>query len=228
VLRAQLRDLDAKIEGRNDVNVNLEDVKRKLAGFEGKQHAEKLKAYQLRSRQNRELDRQLRHVDEIAGQLLEKARELSTDDAPQGLFDPRDATDQEAIAAIERLHAAVSEAVSAVLEAGERLAAVEKRERAGLATGAWHAAFGEAANAYTELTGELKEQGVADPSEYGKLVQDRQRLEGELSRMDSLQMERDKLVAEATSQRQRVREARRTLSKARQDFLSSTLGACRR
>jgi ABC-type Mn2+/Zn2+ transport system ATPase subunit len=222
-LRAQVRELDSRLKGRDDLQVKLDDVRRKLAGFEGKQHTEILKTYQLRSRQNRELDRQLRHVDEIAGRLLEKARELSTEDAPQGLFDPQDAVDQGAVAVIERLRTAVSEAASAVREAGNGLAALAKHERDGLAASAWHAAFLEAANAYTELTGKLKEQGVTDPSEYGKLVQDRQSIEGEIARLDSLEKERDKLVAEATSQLQRVREARQMLSKTRQDFLSSTL-----
>lgn len=222
-LRAQVRELDSRLKGRDDLQVKLDDVRRKLAGFEGKQHAEILKSYQLRSRQNRELDRQLRQVDEIAGQLLARARDISTEDAPQGLFNPQESLDQGALSAIERLHTAVNEAAAAVQESGDRLAALAKRERDGLTASAWHAAFLAAANAYTELSGKLREQGVADPGEYGKLVQDRQSLEGEIGRLDSLQKERDKLAAEATSQRQRVREARRTLSKTRQDFLTSTL-----
>ena len=42
-LRAQIRELDAKLKGRDDVRVSLDDVERKLAGFEGKQHAEILR-----------------------------------------------------------------------------------------------------------------------------------------------------------------------------------------
>jgi DNA repair ATPase RecN len=222
-LRAQVRELDYKFKARDDVKVALEDVKRKLASFEGRQHAEILNVYQLRSRQNRELDRQIRRVEEIAGRLLTEARELSTEDVPQGIFDPQDSVAGEALAAIERLHAAVAEAASAVQRAGDGLAMLAKHEREVLATSAWHTAFMGAADSYAQLTEELRKQGVADPREYGELVQQRQRIEGELSRLDSLQKERDKIAALATSQRQRIREDRRTLSLLRSNFLTNTL-----
>lgn len=224
-LRAQVRELDSKLKARDDVKVALEDVKRKLASFEGRQHAEILKAYQLRSRQNRELDRQTRRVDEIAGRLLLVARELSTEDVPQGTFDPQDSVDREALAAVNRLHAAVAEAVSVVQKAGDGLAMVAKHEREVLATSTWHTAFLGAAESYGQLTEELRKQGVGDPSEYGKLVQERQRIEGELSQLDSLQKERDKIATLATSQRQRVRDDRRRLSLLRSGFLTSTLAS---
>lgn len=222
-LRAQARELNTRLKGREDWQVKLDDVRRKLAGFEGKKHAEILKAYQLRSRQNREIERQISYVDQIAARLSEAAKDLSAEDVPPELFDPQDAAAREALAAIERLHAAVTEAASAVRAAGERLAAAAKREGSGLAASAWREGFVQATKTYTELIEELRTQGVADPSEYGKLVQERQRLESEIARLDSLQKERDKLVAEVTAQRQRVREARRALSKVRHDFLASTL-----
>jgi DNA repair ATPase RecN len=222
-LRAQVRELDGKLKGRDELQVSLDDVRRKLAGFEGKEHAEILKTYQLRSRQDREMERQVDHAVQMAVRLREEAEGLSAENVPPGLFDPQDAADREALAAVERLHAAVAEAAVAVREAGERLEMIATREREELATSAWREAFVQATRKYTELVEELKEQGVADPSEYGKLVQERQRLEGEIARLEALQKERDKLVAEATLQRQRVRQVRQALSKMRHDFLANTL-----
>jgi hypothetical protein len=78
---------------------------------------------------------------------------------------------------------------------------------------------------YTALIDALKSQGVADPSEYGKLVQERQRLEAESARMDSLQKQRQQLSEQAKTQLQQVLSARRALSTQRQRFLHETLAS---
>ncbi len=222
-LRAQIRELDAKLKGRDDVRVNLDDAKRKLAGFEGKQHAEILKGYQLRSRQSREISRQVSNAEQLAARLKTEAEEISAEDVPQGLFSSENVPDQQALVSIERIRSAVKEAASAIRAAAEQLADAVKRERTGLAAGAWRKAFDDASTAYTKLTEDLRTEGVADPSEYGKLVQERQRLEGEIARLDSLQKEREKVVAETTAQGVRVRESRREISRARNNFLANTL-----
>ncbi len=223
VLRAQIREQEAKLKGRDDLRVSLGDVGRKLASFEGQQHAEILKAYQIRTRQNREIDRQLDGAEQIAAKLQEQAKVLSADDVPPGLFDPQDDVDREALAIVERVHGAVAGAVVAVSEAAQGLSTIVEQERLKMRSTSWFLASAEASTRYAELSQQLKLEGVGDPSEYGKFVQERQRIEGEIARLDSLQKERDRLVEEARLQRERVREARRALSAARHEFLAKTL-----
>ncbi|MGH7857953.1 MAG: TrlF family AAA-like ATPase, partial [Candidatus Binatia bacterium] len=222
-LRAQIRELDGKLEGRENVQVKLEDVRRKFAGFEEREHAEVLKSYQIRSRQEREVERQIAGAVEMAGRIRELSRGLAPEDVPQGLFDGRGAPDSEALAIVERLHQAVRNAASHLSREADALQAAAEKERAAPSTSSWHASVAQAKERYTALVEDLKTQGVADPTEYGKLVQERQRLEGDAARLDSIEKERARRLADVEQQRVRVREARRALSATRRDFLATTL-----
>ena len=64
---------------------------------------------------------------------------------------------------------------------------------------------------------------MSDPSEYGHLAQDRQRIDGELAELDSLQDERNRLEEESQALLRKVLEARRAVSVARADFLATAL-----
>lgn len=221
--RAKIRELDAKLKDRETIQVRIDDVRRKIASFEGKQHADILKEYQRRSRQNREVDRQLDGTAELAAKLLQEVDKLRASVVPEGLFDPTDATDREGFAVIERLHGSIAEVAGVVKEAGERLQQVALAERSGLASNAWSAAVLEARANYSQLTQDLKQEGVEDPSEYGKLVQQRQELESEVQRLEALQKEQDELRKEAEIQRAAIRAARQEISRHREEFLSTAL-----
>ena len=222
-VRAQIREVEAKLKGRDEAAVKLEDVTRKLAGFEGKQHAEILKTYQRRSRQQRELDRQLETARSLSDRVDAVAKVLLTEDPPSGIFDPGDSADQSALDIIEQIRAAVAKAASELRIAGVALRASEAQARAELDSGIWRVARSDADSKYAALATELKAQGVTDPSEYGKLVQERQRLETELERFDSLRRDRDNLAADADGHLKLVRNARRALSAARRSFLEDNL-----
>lgn len=62
-----------------------------------------------------------------------------------------------------------------------------------------------------------------DPSEYGKLVQDRQRLEGDIARLDALEKQRAALAAQADESLAKLKEKRAALSTARDAFLTTGL-----
>lgn len=222
-VRARIREVEAKLKGRDEAAVKLEDVTRKLAWFEGKQHAAILKTYQRRSRQQRELDRQLETARTLSDRVDAAAKELLTDDPPSAIFKAEDSADQSALDIIGQIRTAVAKAASELRAAGATLRASEAQARAELDAGIWRTARTEADDKYAALATELQAQGVTDPSEYGKLVQERQRLETELERFDSLRRERDLLAADAVGHLHRVREARRALSTARQAFLSDNL-----
>jgi hypothetical protein len=222
-LRAQVRELDGKLKGRDDVKVKLADVVRKLAGFEGKEHAEILKRYQVRARQQREVGRQLEGTGLLVAAIEKVAAETVLEDLPATFFDANDAADASVLAIIGQLHATVAKAAESVRAAGADLATAVAATQAAIERSAWRAAMTGAKGAYDTLVSELKDQGVADPSEYGRLVQERQRLDSELLRYDALEAQRDGLEAGAVEQEGTVRAARRALSAVRRDFLATTL-----
>ena len=222
-LRANIRDFAGKLAGREGLSVQLADIRRKLDRFEQAHHAEVLKAYQQRTRQERELLRQFESADEVAKRIEALASDITPDDVPQGLFDTSDTADRTAMEVLGRLGKQIRQTAQELHTATKRLRDAVQTERIALPTTAWHDELERAKHRYAELVAALKSQEVTDPSEYGKLVQDRQRLEGELARLDSLEKQRGQVVVQAENSLKDLAAARRRLSEKRDSFLRQAL-----
>ncbi|MDC7701685.1 TrlF family AAA-like ATPase [Vogesella indigofera] len=219
--RAQMREIDGKLLGRDALNMALEDVLRKLARFEGADHAIVLKNYQRSSRQSRELERQFESTGGLVARLQDFAQELLAEDLPESLFDAT--TDESALKIIQKLHDAIGKARSEVERIATQLDEQNSIFKAELNTSAWSVQATNTKSTYDKLKAELQQQGVNDPSEYGHLVQEKQRLETEIKRMDALQKQCDVLKEKALAQLEEVKVARRAISARRVTFLQSTL-----
>jgi len=223
VLRAQTRELDGKLKGREEIRVKLADVKRKLAGFDGSEHTEILKDYQRRVRQERELGRQRENASVLAGRAESLAQQLITDDPPDALFDASDAADRAALETIQRIRNVIAKASDELRAAGHAIQEVLSTLSGTFDTSPWEIAARDAKRRHAALTGELARTGVTDTNEYGKFVQERHRLESELERFASLQTQRDALAIEAITARSIVRRERRSLRASRRAFLDGAL-----
>ncbi len=219
--RAQMRELDGKIRARDALNLSLQDVQRKLARFEGADHAAVLKNYQRSSRQGREVERQFESATDLAARLKAFAEELLAEDLPEGLFDP--AVDEPALQVIQKLQAAITKARTEVERAATNLDEQSRRLQAEMGSSSWTAQVAYAKSAYDKLKADLQQQGVSDPSEYGRLVQEKQRLDTEIKRLVALQKQRDALKDKAQAQLEGVSAARRSISARRVQFLQPTL-----
>lgn len=219
--RAQMRELDGKLRTREALGLSLQDVQRKLARFEGADHAAVLKNYQRSSRQGREVERQFESAADLAARLKVFAQELLAEDLPDGLFDPT--ADAPALQVIQKLQTAITKARSEVERAATTLDEQSRVLQTELRSSSWTAQAAEAKAAYDKLKADLQQQGVSDPSEYGRLVQEKQRLDTEIKRLDALQKQRDSLKDKATAQREEVRAARHAISARRVQFLQPTL-----
>ncbi len=219
--RAQIRELDGKLQGRETLTLALQDVQRKLARFEGADHAVVLKNYQRTSRQSRELERQFEGSAELAMRLKALASDLLAEDLPDGLFDT--AEDSPALSLVQALHAAVTKARQEVESAATALQERGQALRGELEASSWFARIGAAKVAYEQLKADLQQQGVSDPSEYGRLVQEKQRLEAELKKLEALQKQHAELREKAKSLLKQVQSARRAISAQRSVFLQATL-----
>jgi energy-coupling factor transporter ATP-binding protein EcfA2 len=219
--RAQMRELDGKLKGRDALNLGLQDVQRKLARFEGANHAAVLKNYQRTSRQGRELDRQFESAADLAARLKVFAQELLLEDLPEGLFDARD--DGAALQVVESLRAVVEKARTDAERTASLLEEQGRALKGELEASPWFSRIGDAKSAYDKLRTDLQQQGVNDPSEYGRLVQEKQRVETESKRLDALQKQRDALKEKVLAQLEMANAARRAISTSRIAFLQSSL-----
>ena len=221
--RARIRQLERRLERRHELVVELEDVERKLKRFEDAGHTTVLTTYRRRSRQRREAERQFDATAAAAESIESAAESLHPDDLPDGLFEADSVEDREAAAILARLAGATRAAIRDLHASASRLRDAAQTLRSELAGGSWQVAVDEAVDRYDRLVDTLREGGVSDPSEYGHLAQDRQRIDGELAELDSLQDERNRLEEESQALLRKVLEARRAVSVARADFLATAL-----
>lgn len=219
--RAQMRKLDGKLQGREALTLGLQDIQRKLARFEGADHAVILKNYQRTSRQSRELERQFEAAADFSDRLKAFAADVLAEDLPEGLFDS--AEHEPALTLVQALHAAIAKARQEVENAAAALQECGQVLRSELEASPSFVRIGAAKSAYEQLKADLQQQGVSDPSEYGRLVQERQRLETDLKKLEALQKQQTELRDKATALLEQVQSARRAISAQRSAFLQETL-----
>ena len=222
-LRANHREQAGRLANRGSISVQLEDVRRKLDRFEQAHHAQVLKAFQASTRQEREIKQQLENAEGAVERIEALMERLAPEDVPPGLFDAAESTDASALVVVSRLHNGIRKASDTVAEAAKTLRVVIAQERDNLSKSTWNTKVTAARKNYDDLIAALQSQGVTDPSEYGKLVQQRQRLEGEMAKLDSLAKQLDRLEAQETDCLSALITRRRELSGARQEFLANTL-----
>ena len=222
--KARIRELENRLQGlEGPTALGLQDVERKLARFEAARHTAVLTAYRQRQRQRQELDRQFGAVEEAAKRIEATAEGLQLEGPPEGLFEQAEEEDRQVVDVATRLRAAMETASQQSREVAQNLREVVASQREALKDSKWEASVKEAAKAYRDLVKILETEGVTDPDEYGSLVQEKQRLDNVMKELQSDREERDKLVGESQERLQEAREARRAMTRARREFLSTAL-----
>jgi energy-coupling factor transporter ATP-binding protein EcfA2 len=221
--RARLRELDEKLGRQDHLKVALQDVERKLRHFEEAGHADVLTTYRNRNRQCREANRQLDTAGMVAQRIEAIAADLQPEDLPEGLIEGTSWEDQQLAELMMALGVAVNSAAQGMRDVARRLREAVETQREALMKSSWQASVVQATGDYEGLVEALKSEGVSDPNEYGQLVQERQRLEGEMKNLESEKEERNRWVDQSQERLREVQEARRAISVARHEFLSKAL-----
>lgn len=219
--QAKIRELDGRLAKREGVQLNLDDIARKLAKLEGSDHAAILRSFQHSRQQDHEITHAFKGADDLKGEVTALAPRLVLDDARSGVFDEQ--ADADALRVLGELRAAVAVAQAAVRTAGEELAQQAVRLSRHPDLEAWRRRSLAARQDYEELQAELATQGITDPGVYGQFVQQRQALNTQLQYLDALAGERAALAIKAEQQLQAIGEARDRITRARAAFLADSL-----
>ncbi len=219
--RAKLRELDGRLKASAELQRQFHDVERKLKSFEQAHHADVLKAYQRARQQDQAVQGQFQQADDLAQGIQNLAQEIMLEELSQEAFDAQ--ADTDVLAVLAALRERVEAAQKAVDTAAHQLAASVQALRQDHGMVSWTQRIESTKQAYEKLKADLQAQGVNDPSEYARLVQEKQRLEGEIKKLGLIQQERDRLVMECETLWLNIAQARREISKKRQVFLSQTL-----
>lgn len=221
--RAKIREFDGRLAKREQIQVQLEEITRKLTALEGSDHATILKRFQISRQQDNEITHTFNAADELKDEIVSLAPRLVLDDLHAEAFDEQ--TDVDILRTVELLNQAVTKAQETVNEAGQQLHRQIESLRNAPGTEAWRSRLTSARQAYEKLQDELTAQGITDLSSYGQLVQKRQALSTQLQQLDALASEKAALDAKASEQLQRVHAARAAITQARMQFLDQQLAS---
>ncbi len=223
-LRAKAREIEAGLAEEPLLRGELDDVKRKLAIFEQAGHADVLKAFQRRSRQQRELEAWEDCWIGAGEQLRKVAAEMVPNPLDETAFDPdmpKDADLRNHAAKLrDRLGEIRKAADTLALQADESLAEWNKNKD----NSPWKQSVDAAIQAYQELRENLDREGAGDPAAYGELVQRRQTIEQRLKDLDERNNQVEGLKKQADEHLQRLLAIRRDLTESRRKFLNDVLG----
>ena len=222
--RARIRALESEMSTEADkLVVSLEDIERKLEDYEEAGHARILQEYRQRRRQRAELERHFETTEEAAQRIERTESELLLDDLRPGVFDEAAPEDREALDVVGALDQAVRSAAAKLQSEADGLRQAVARQRAVLEASGWRSVLDRAQAEYSSFVDNVQE-GVDDPGQYGRLVQERTALRAKQRRLESKREERDRLSAVANEQFAELLNARRSVTDCRVDFLSSALG----
>jgi len=222
-LRAKAREIETGLTEEARLLGELDDVKRKLAIFEQAGHADVLKTFQKRRRQQREIEVWEEGWTGSGEMLRQGATEIVPDLLNETLFDPKLVEDTQL-----RDHAArvpdrldeIRKAVDALaLQADEVLAEWRNNKD----KSAWKKSVEASAQAYQELRDNLAQEGAGDPAAYGEFVQRRQAIEQRLKKLNERKEQVENLKKQADTHLQRLVEIRRELTESRRKFLNDIL-----
>lgn len=222
-LRAQIRALESRLKAGEAVTVQWEDVERKLKRFEQAGHGPILKAFQVSRRQQAELDRQYARARELAASLQRLAQQFEPEVVPPGTFD--DVRDREPIEAIAGLAGVIAQAQASLQAQVTAIESAIESARSGLASGEWRTRIADAEAAYTALQEELAQQGIESPSQFGHLVQEKQRLDRERAAHEDAARQCQTLEKEAQAAYDAVLSARQDITRQRHEFLARSLAS---
>ena len=221
--KAKIRALDGKLARQTDLEVELEDVSRKLKKFEDAGHSSVLTIYRRRGRQREEANRQFDSTEAMAKRIETTADDLQIENPLEKLFDKASVDERPIAESLKALAEAVGVATRDLQSVAQRLREVVATQHQTLGESVWNTAVKQAEDDYAAFVERLRSEGVADPNEYSHLAQDRQRLQSELANLNSIREEQSRLIEESQQYLQKVLECRRAVSERREAFLSQAL-----
>lgn len=221
-LRAQSREVAAGLAEVTRLRGQLEDVTRKLAVFETAGHAEVLRDYQTRKRQERAVEAWGESFNTAGDRLRALADEITPETDP-GFLAPDDDATRSLLEATETASAGMQRIREALLKlAADADDVVAKWQRA-VGSSAWRASVDATSASYDALIAKLRAEGAGEPDEYGRLVQSRQTLETRLKQLEARRSTLTDLEARADASLVKLKTLRGELTARRAAFLSKIL-----
>ena len=222
-LRTKVRELQAGLTEEPRLRGALDDVRHKLAIFEETGHAEVLKEYQRRRRQEQEVEGWETDWSPLGDQLRQTAKELVPDPVDNVTFDLDSESDSEIQKRASEVRIRLAEIRKTLEGLADQADHILAEWHNNKSESSWKKNVDQAVEAYQSLRAKLAQEQAGDPAGYGELVQRRQTIEQRLKDLGERKNQVDDVLEQANSSLQRLSGIRRELTESRKAFLQSIL-----
>lgn len=222
-LRAKVREIESGLADEPRLRGEMEDVGRKLAVFEQASHADVLKGYQKRLRQQLAVEEWEKTWTDAGERVRAVADEIIPDSLEASVFTPEAPEDKDLLAKAASFRVRVEQIGNDLKQLAEKLDEAASSWKSERDQSDWKRAVDSAINQYKDLLERLKNEGAGDPSAYGELVQRRQMLEARLKEIASKRSQLELVRKESEECLGGLLEIRRDLTKRRREFLQKVL-----
>lgn len=222
-LRAKARELEVGVAEEPRLRGELDDIRRKLAVFEQAGHADVLRTFQSRKRQQRATQAWARTWTSVADRVRDLAADVVPTSLDASLFAEDDAADVELVALGQRTRASLEKlqrSLEDVAVHAERIVCEWSRQ---LEQSAWGGAFAAATAAHQNLSDQLLLEGVDDPGSYKELVEQCQAAEDRLTELEDRNLQAKAIRQESDESLAKLAKLRGELTAARRGFLEKVL-----
>jgi energy-coupling factor transporter ATP-binding protein EcfA2 len=222
-LRAKAREIEAGLSDERGLQGELKDVQHKLAVFEQAGHADILKGYQRRLRQQRAVEEWKKSWAGAGERIRGIAQEITPDPMDSASFDQDNPEEKDFLEKVSNVLNEIQQVRDDLEKSASKLDGILSKWSSEQERSPWAQAVKKAIEAYEQLRIKLAKEAAGDPSAYGELVQRRQMLEARLKEFESRKKQLDSIQKEAQHSLTRLLEMRRCLTSRRKAFLTRVL-----
>lgn len=222
-LRAKAREIETGLSDEQRVSGELKDVQHKLAVFEQAGHADILKEYQRRLRQQRVVDEWKQSWADASKRIREFAQEITPEPLDPASFDQDKPEEKDLLEKASSTLRDIQQVSDDLEKSATRLDDILSKWSSDQEASRWDQAVKKAIEDYEQLRTKLAKEAAGDPSAYGELVQRRQMLEARLKEFESRKKQIETIQKEAKQSLSRLLEMRRDLTSRRKAFLNNVL-----
>ena len=222
-LRAKAREIESGRSEEPRLKGELDDVKRKLSIFEQAGHANVLKAFQRRRRQQQTVEAWEEDWAGTADRLRQIAEEIVPNALERAIFDDDSKENAELHKHASGARVGLEDIRKTILDIAMRADDVLTTWQKNKDTSSWKKAVDLAVQSYEDLRKRLADGKAGDPAAYGELVQRRQTIEQRLKDLAERKKQVVELENQADASLRQLLNIRRELTQSRRKFLNEVL-----
>lgn len=222
-LQLKIREIEGELPEATRLRGELDDVIRKLKIFEDTGHADVLRSFQHRRRQQRVIETWEKTWIDTGDRLRQIGADLVPDPLDDTHIDATSQTDAPLLACARTARARLETIREKLEKLSTEADQVLSDWRADLDGTPWKRSTNAAARAYESLQTRLAKEDAGDPLAYGGLVQRRQVVEQKLDTLKNRKQEVVTLRDRAAASLGRLLEIRQELTRNRELFLNHVL-----